>query len=1146
MNSRFSGNRYEIITKIGEGGAANVFLARDISGGFEVALKIPSRNNEAIYDSLKKEYLFSIRHRHPSLLRPLGMFFESGKPVLVSPCLKGPTLDDYINSLREKSDTEQLHSALGRILAAVLECADFIHFSGYCYNDFKPANIICQVDENKLTEPEIALIDFNLVSSLGERPGRRGTLQYLAPEIITGDPPTPRADIYSLGVIFFQLITGELPFDGENSADFIANISNPEEPDFADVSPRFRAGLRAMLEREPEKRPSGARETAELLGISDRFNTLSTSRTEYYLASGDPPFAVDLKNDFENYLKSNPGRLFYIRGYSYGDAAINFLESECVINRIESARINRHDDESRVRNILDRLNRANNPEGTKRAVFIEDLETQSGENLRRLSGIINSRAEVAVIATGGRWHIPEIKHIIFDPVKNRSAKAAAEICLESFLKREDHAIDSAALAESTGGDPEQIFGYLKNLCEEKKADWPEILIDPENYHLPSLVSENEGLYKKMHDITSRDQRELLSVLSAWGNTIPLLLFVNFERPKHEVIEEMVRSGHFVRRTDSVAFFCGGFREYIYRLIPDSERREFHRFWAEAAEELIGDGGERLGLTARHWALSGNTDYAYRYNESAAREFFRNGDYHKAIEFGQAMIEFAGADRERMISALKINGDIFRAVGYFRTARKMYIEALTERPGHKDRAAFYKRLAGLYLDSGNCDKSIQYAERSLEYYDSRKDGNNTAACRAIIVSALWGKREYREAMDMALRTSGLEIGRRLRYLKDTENEDFRLLGAIHKIAEELRNNTLIIKSYKAMGNWRLKNGDFDDALGYFKKALFHAEKTENRGLMFETLMSLGSCYFNSGDLFMAIECFQQARETADGSGNVYRKTLAELSLTEISLAMGNCALADRILSAIENDPIYKEDKTLRLRTDLSRVKLAQALGDKELAGIRAESILRSAAVKIKPELALEAEAAILAAHAEVPAPDISKRISEIVSKALLFDGPVLTAKVKLLAGDYCVKKNDYKNASSYYEEVLGMAGAPRDSRIEAAISRCVLPTAMERRADVLEGAMEMEGVAAGAGFMPLALKAAGNLGRLYFERGRLDLYQECERRADEYLSKLLSALPKGYPAEKYRRKLVITRPEQPVTATDRRFSENKEKSAANAG
>lgn len=1129
MESGPIGGKYEIIKKIGEGGAADVFLAEDLSAGRKVALKIPNEDDNAIYESIKNEYFFAARHRHPSLLRPIEICHKSEMPILVSPYLEGTTLDNYADRLKNNCDPEKYILILGDLFAEILECADFIHFSKYCYNDFKPANVICRKRDKEESGPEIALIDFNLVTPFGGSPGRRGTLQYLAPEIITGDSPSMQSDIYSIGVLFYQILTGRLPFDGENSADFINNILDTREVNFAEVPGQFWDGLTAMLEPNPSLRPSDCREAARELGVDYQFDNLSRSRIEYYISSGEPPFARELKSSFEDFIKANPKRLFYLKGYSYGPSCLDFLESECNAKGFDCVRIDKYENSSVIKEALDELNSTAETVQAKKAVLIENLEALSGENHRQLAAVINYRGNVVAFASTNRWHHPEIKHEIFDPIRNRSETAAAEISIKSFLKLEEIDLDCAAVGRSTGGDPEQVFSVLKNLCITRGMTCRELagyrgLDDP-----LEISPENKNMYHKMHEILSQEQKELISVLSAWGDTIPLLLFVKFEEKEHKIVQELIRSGHFIRQMDSISFFCGGFRDYVYDLVSDVAKREYHKTWAIAAEELICDGGERLELTARHWALSGDRDRAYRYNDAAAREFYRTGNYFKALEFGKTTIQFSDNDPDRLSSAFKINGDLYRAMGYFRTAREMYLKSLLARRDKISRAGIYRRLAGLYLEVGNWDKANRYAEISLSYYESRGDGDKMAACREIIISSLWGKGELKESVFGSLNEAEMERDRRHELRENIINEisRHRLFGMILDIAKDLGNTDLVIKALNEMGNLHMQDGDYDHGLRFFRKALESAEKIKNKDFIFESLMNQGQCHFNSGDIFMAIECFQNARESAEKSGNIYRKSLAELGLTGIALAMGNFALAKDVLSEIEKDPIYKEDETLRLQVNSKKLDLAQALGDKELSRATVEALSKSAPTGINPESKMLAEMAVLTVHSDNPDPDASARIKEVVRQSEKYAGANTVAQIKLLAGEFYHGNNEYAEAAKCFDEAWNTPGVSKNVKLHAAASRLGIAESGNTGKRELEQLIEVENFAATAGLIPLALKAAGNQGGLYLGRGRIDLYEECLQRSGCYLRKLLSALPEGYSADKYKRRMVlIRRPEIP--------------------
>jgi len=841
MDSRLVGGKYEILGKIGEGGAACIFLAVDKSNGRNVALKIPREDNRKLYESLKNEFLFASTHPHPSLLKPYDIFFDSQKPIVVTPFLEGTAIDEFINSLKNKSETGSYLSTLKSIFATTLEAADFIHFSGYCYNDFKTSNIIAyDYDENKGI-PKIALLDFNLITAISDKPRRRGTLHYLAPEVILGESSAPTSDIYSIGVLFYQLLAGVLPFESGSDSGLIKHITETGRIDLSAIPECFRDGLNSMLTRDPSRRLAGASRAAEALGIADYFDGLKKSRAEYYLASGPPPFSIELKKRFDTFRRSDFKKLFLLNGFSYGKSAIDFLQSEYRVEETDCVRIHDTDNVNKINKTLDDIISTEKTNKSEIILFIEDLESLGNENLRKLAEIINNRRNVHAAAVAGRWFKPYIKHEIFDPIKYWRRMRVTEISLKTFLKRDQLDFDFQTLCESTGGDPEQIFFCLKHIGERKGINFYEAENEEDAFHKTTAIPENEYIYRRMLDSLRPDQRELISMLSAWGNSIPLLMLVRFDRKKREVVEALTRAGCLVRHRDSVSFFSGGLRKYIYGRIADPVKCDYHKFWAISAEELISDNGERLELTAHHWGLSGDAEQGYRYNEAAAKEFYKNGDYLKARKFAKILIESDVDDPSGRTSALKINADINSAIGYFKTARKMYMEILSNECDRKTEAEIKKELGKLYLSSGNYKKSFYYIKKCLDRFTGPNDDKNLSECNNIIALALWGKKDYRLSLEHLTKTakngsvfyknSGSEK------LPDLKNDIYNIMNTALGISNNLKNHKIIIKSYIGLGQHYLKNGDFDKAVGQLKKALEISEKTGNNNDIIESLINL---------------------------------------------------------------------------------------------------------------------------------------------------------------------------------------------------------------------------------------------------------------------------------------------------------------------
>jgi serine/threonine protein kinase len=499
-------------------------------------------------------------------------------------------------------------------MAEILEAAGFIHFSGYCYNDFKPSNIIARENNEDDSAPSLTLIDFNLITRIGDKPKRGGTLHYLAPEVLCGYPPSIESDIYSLGVLFYQLLTGSLPYDSEIESELIADIINAERIDFEAVPPELRSGLGCLLLHDSEKRPQNTLQAARALGVADTCTVSRKSRIDYYLKSGPPPFAQELRKRFDQFRKSTARKLFYINGYYNGTCPMKFLESEYRAEGKKCFRISREINNDDISKIFNEVITTAKSVRDKKIILIDDLEKLDSCHSKILYDIIKNREDIRIAAAGGRWVNSDIKREIFDPLKLWSGKRSAEEALKAFLKRDVPEIDLDSLQNQTGGDPVQIYNIVRHYYKLTGTTIEDDINSPDRLQPWDAVSENRFIYQKIYASLDPDQRELIAMLSAWGNTIPLLMFVNFERKKRDIVESLINRGFLIRHRDSVSFFSGGFRKHIYDGIAAPMRKDYHKFWAIAAEEFIGDNEERLELTAYHWGLSGDTERGYKYNE----------------------------------------------------------------------------------------------------------------------------------------------------------------------------------------------------------------------------------------------------------------------------------------------------------------------------------------------------------------------------------------------------------------------------------------------------------------------------------------------------------------------------------------------------
>jgi eukaryotic-like serine/threonine-protein kinase len=261
-------SRYRLRQEIGRGGMAQVYLADDIATGELVAVKILRPELTASTD--EKRFLREIRLlaslRHPNLVPVLDSGKEGDTLFLVMSYVDGETLRARL----ERDGTLDVEESI-RILKALADGIDYAHSQGVIHRDIKPGNVLLSRDRVLLCDFGIARalvpVDDASVSSSGLV---IGTAAYLSPEqAIDGRRIDGRADIYALGCVAFELLTGEVPFDGLNSQVVIGrHLTEPPRPIRSvrpDVPAHVETAVHAAMAKKPSDRPSSAAKFVEML-----------------------------------------------------------------------------------------------------------------------------------------------------------------------------------------------------------------------------------------------------------------------------------------------------------------------------------------------------------------------------------------------------------------------------------------------------------------------------------------------------------------------------------------------------------------------------------------------------------------------------------------------------------------------------------------------------------------------------------------------------------------------------------------------------------------------------------------------------------------------------------------------------------------
>jgi hypothetical protein len=207
-------SEYLIVEFVGEGGMAHVYKAVDTDTGEIVAIKVLERGREDKSDLYKREFLVLRGLMHQYIIKLYDMVEWDRYVFVIMEFLPGGSLKDKIKAGADVSHLAKLVADVVKVGAAL----DYAHAFGVIHRDVKPSNVLYDSD----TEPR--LTDFGIAVSMftGTVSGKyAGTPAYMSPEQIRGEPLDPRTDIYQLGLMLFEVMTGRLPFDPDNSQAFV-------------------------------------------------------------------------------------------------------------------------------------------------------------------------------------------------------------------------------------------------------------------------------------------------------------------------------------------------------------------------------------------------------------------------------------------------------------------------------------------------------------------------------------------------------------------------------------------------------------------------------------------------------------------------------------------------------------------------------------------------------------------------------------------------------------------------------------------------------------------------------------------------------------------------------------------------------------
>jgi serine/threonine-protein kinase len=278
MIGRMFLGRYEAQRVLGEGGMGKVYLARQTDLGRIVVVKVMHDHIAAdpkFRDRFERETRVMARFLHPNAVTLFdASLTDPNGPCIVMEYVKGVNLESLL------AKNGRLTAArVGRVVTQLCDVLQAAHDEGIIHRDLKPANLmICDPDSPR---ERVKVMDFGLAKLIEENSNRRvtdtnidfavGTPGYICPEQVRGETMDHRGDLYSVGIMLYELMAGRLPFVGATSMDVLLAHATEAPPPFADLNleglipKKVEEVVRCCLEKDPDDRPQSARE------LSDRF-----------------------------------------------------------------------------------------------------------------------------------------------------------------------------------------------------------------------------------------------------------------------------------------------------------------------------------------------------------------------------------------------------------------------------------------------------------------------------------------------------------------------------------------------------------------------------------------------------------------------------------------------------------------------------------------------------------------------------------------------------------------------------------------------------------------------------------------------------------------------------------------------------------
>ena len=265
-NEPLLNNRYRLIERVGVGGMASVYQAEDQMLGRLVAVKMLHEalaDDELFVAQFWREAHAAANLTHPNIVTVHDVGSHLDRPYIIMEFVEGRTLKEMIRSYNERGEYMPVKRALDLTIQTCLGIG-YAHRAGLVHCDVKPHNVLVTPDER------VKVADFGIARAMSQVAQHEdvvwGTPQYFAPEQAAGEPPTPASDVYAIGVMMFEMLTGRLPFEGDEPVVLALKHMQEAPPSVSLFNTAVPPQIENIMLKVLSKEPAGRYRTAGQLG----------------------------------------------------------------------------------------------------------------------------------------------------------------------------------------------------------------------------------------------------------------------------------------------------------------------------------------------------------------------------------------------------------------------------------------------------------------------------------------------------------------------------------------------------------------------------------------------------------------------------------------------------------------------------------------------------------------------------------------------------------------------------------------------------------------------------------------------------------------------------------------------------------------